>query len=169
MPTQSANGDFETFVREHCSRLVQTLSLIVLDRELASDAAQDAFLKLYLRWDTVDELQDPVAWVYKVALNRCMDYRRRIARRVRLLERLQADYYQPNGWATPEAHSSELVEMFKSLPQGQRTAATLYYLADFPTQEIAQVMNVSKGTVDRHLYRARQALRETVRETAEVY
>ena len=41
---------YEAFMRRHCARLVQSLTLIVLDRELAADAAQDAFLQLHLHW-----------------------------------------------------------------------------------------------------------------------
>lgn len=140
---------------------MQSLSLIVLDRELAADAAQDAFVKLYQRWDTVGELKDPVAWLYRVALNRCTDYRRRILRRARLLERLRGE---SNGEApTIQENGSFDVDLaFRALPMRQRTAATLFYLADFKTEEVARAMGVSKGTVDRHLYRAREALRESL-------
>ncbi len=159
--TPRENEEYEAFVRAHSARLIRSLSLIVLDRELAADAAQDAFLKLYLRWDTVGELKDPVAWVYKVALNRATDYRRRIARKLRLIERLQAQSYS-DGWMAPEASSWALTAAFRNLPLGQRTAATLYYLADFSTEEAARMMNVSKGTVERHLNRARKTLRATL-------
>lgn len=147
-------------MEEHCTRLVQTLSLISRDRELAWDAAQDALLKLYLRWDTVGELRDPVAWVYRVALNRCSDYRRILARGVRLTERLKGT--TTDLWVDPRIAHTELALTFRALPRGQRTAATLYYLADLSTEEVAHVMGVSRGTVDRHLFRAREALRSSM-------
>jgi len=74
LPSGVDNGSFDSFVREHCSRLVQTLSLVTLDRESASDAAQDAFLRLYLRWDSVGELHDPVAWLYTEVFDRLAPY-----------------------------------------------------------------------------------------------
>jgi RNA polymerase sigma factor (sigma-70 family) len=160
IPTATANGSFDSFVQEHSVRLVQSLSLISQDRELAWDAAQDAFLKLYLRWDSVGELRDPVAWLYRVALNRCSDYRRIIARSTRLKERIKNA--STRSWIEPRFAQTELTLTFSALPRRQRTAATLYYLADMSTEEVARVMGVSQGTVDRHLFRAREALRSSM-------
>ena len=157
----TANESFEHFVREHCTQLVQSLSLIVLDPELAADAAQDAFVKLYQRWDTVGELEDPVAWLYRVALNRCSDYRRRLLRRTRLLERLRGES-NAQAFTIQESSNFDVERAFRALPIRQRTAATLFYLADFKTEEVARAMGVSKGTVDRHLNRAREALRASL-------
>ena len=161
MPTGLGNGSYESFVRDHSPRLLQSLSLIVRDRELAADAAQDAFLQLYRHWDEMEEVRDPVAWLYRVAINRSNDYRRRLARSARLLERLITTSTNDD-WVAPDAAGTQLVAAFRALPLGQRTAATLYYLADFPVAEVARVMNVSEGTVNRHLYRAREALRVTL-------
>jgi RNA polymerase sigma factor (sigma-70 family) len=160
IPTATANGSFDSFVQEHCTKLVQSLSLISEDRELAWDAAQDAFLKLYLRWDSVGDLRDPVSWLYRVALNRCSDYRRIVVRGTRLTERLKGT--GTGLWAEPRLADTELALSFSALPRRQRTAATLYYLADMSTEEVARVMGVSQGTVDRHLYRAREALRSSM-------
>lgn len=157
-PGAPANWCFEDFVRNNCERLVQTLSLVALDRETAADAAQEAFLELYLH---LDEVRDPVPWLYKVALNRCLDYRRRVARGVSLFERL-VGVSSPQDWIAPAMASSEFRDSLARLPGRQRTAATLFYLADLSISEIATVMNVSDGSVNRHLYRAREALRKTL-------
>jgi RNA polymerase sigma factor (sigma-70 family) len=161
LPADTRNRSYESFVREHGPRLVQSLSLIGRDQELAADAAQDALIQLYRHWDDMDEVRDPVAWLYRVAINRSNDYRRRLTRSARLLERLITTASEDD-WVAPEAADSQLVAAFGALPLRQRTAATLYYLADFPVAEVARVMNVSEGAVNRHLYRAREALRGTV-------
>ena len=93
------------------------------------------------------ELRDPVAWLYRVALNRCSDYRRIIARGTRLTERLKNT--GTGLWVEPHLARTELALTFSALPRRQRTAATLYYLADMSTEEVARVMGVSQGTVDR--------------------
>ena len=157
-PGGSGDGDFDAFVRNNCERLVQSLSLVALDREHAADAAQEAFLELHLH---LDEVRDPLPWLYKVALNRCLDYRRRLARRARLFERL-VGIASLDDWIAPAMATSELRDVLAKLPLRQRTAAILYYVADFPVSEIATVMNISDGSVNRHLYRAREALRKSL-------
>jgi RNA polymerase sigma factor (sigma-70 family) len=157
-PGPRENGAFEEFMRAHSSRLVQSLSLVALDRDSAADAAQEAFLELHLHFDDV---RDPVPWLYRVAFNRCLDHRRRFARRVRLFERLVGTAAVED-WIAPAMADTEFKDLLIKLPLRQRTAATLYYLADFSVSEIATVMSISEGTVDRHLFRARSALRETL-------
>ena len=158
------NGGFESFMQGHSARLVRALTMISLDREAAADAAQEAFLQLYLRWDRVDQYRDPVAWLYRVGINRCKDYRRHLSRTARVVERLSSQKDPVTGedelvdW-TPDL---DFASTFRTLPKRQRTAATLYYLNDFSVQEIAKVMSISEGAVNSHLHRAREALKGLV-------
>ena len=153
-------GGFEEFVRRHFEPLAKTLAVMTLDKQLAADAAQEAFLQLHLRWDKADELDDPVAWLYRVGINRCHDYRRQLRRGARLFERLtgQADVEGSRVWV-PEV---EFTDLMKQLPRQQRVAAVLFYQADLSTAEIARVMRISEGAVKSHLFRAREALRPLV-------
>lgn len=163
-PPESGNGSFESFVDLHCERLVQCLTMIVLDPDLARDAAQEAFIRLYLHWDDVGNLRDPVAWLFKVGINRSKDIRRRAVRSARLLQRLSlaaTEKHDPLPWH-PE---TSFLELLRDLPARQRAAATLYYLADFSVSEIAQVMHVSEGSVNRHLFRARERVRKMLEVT----
>jgi RNA polymerase sigma-70 factor (ECF subfamily) len=148
----------------HRVRLVQALTMISLDREAAADAAQEAFIQLFLHWDNIGEYRDPVAWVYRVGINRCKDYRRFMSRTARVVERLGAAQDRQTGedelteWTPDPGFTS----VFRSLPKRQRTAATLYYLNDLSVGDIARIMNISEGAVNSHLHRAREALKALV-------
>jgi RNA polymerase sigma factor (sigma-70 family) len=157
----ASSDDFEEFVQRPYEPLAKALALMTLDRQLAADVAHDAFLRLQLRWSDDDRLEDPVAWLYRVAINRSRDYRRQLVRTARLFDRLSAgagpqDAAQP--WA-PEMDFSSLIER---LPKQQRVAAVLFYQADLSTAEIAKVMRISEGAVKSHLFRARETLRPLV-------
>ncbi len=158
-------GGFESFMQSHRGRLVQALTMISLDREAAADAAQEAFIQLFLRWDNIGDYRDPVAWLYRVGINRCKDYRRLVSRTARIVERLgetaqdgQMDGSELAEWTPDPGFAS----VFQSLPRRQRTAATLYYLNDLSVEDIARIMNISEGAVNSHLHRAREALRGLV-------
>lgn len=159
----ASSDGFAEFAKRHYEPLAKALALMTLDRQLAADAAQDAFLQLQLRWDTVDELDDPVAWLFRVAINRCHDYHRQLTRASRLVERLvtrfgsdDADY--------PWAPETEFASLTRTLPKQQRIAAVLFYQADLSIAEIARIMGISEGAVNSHLARARKALRSLVGE-----
>jgi RNA polymerase sigma-70 factor (ECF subfamily) len=154
---------YEGLVRRHYPCLIQTLTLITFDRELAADAAQDAFLQLYLHWQEIRRHPDPVACVYRVGINRCKDHYRYLARSARLFRRLvlaSAAEGEPLEWES----RTDALDILGCLPRQQRTAAALFYKADFSVAEIAAVMNISEGAVKSHLSRARETLRRTLEE-----
>jgi RNA polymerase sigma factor (sigma-70 family) len=157
----ASTGGFEAFVQRHFEPLARTLALITLDRQLAADAAQEAFLQLHLRWEKRDELDDPVAWLYRVGINRCLDYRRQLRRAARLFTRLSGELSSENG-APAWPAEFEFMNLMKELPTQQRIAAVLFYRCDFSAAEIARVMQISEGAVKSHLHRAREALRPLV-------
>jgi RNA polymerase sigma-70 factor (ECF subfamily) len=141
--------------------LVQSLTLATLDRELAADAAQEAFLQLHVHWQEVQRHPNPVAWVYRVGTNRCKDHYRYLARTAKLFRRLVDTSTADQAGVEWESHS-EALTILGCLPRQQRTAAALFYEADLSVAEIATVMKISEGAVKSHLSRARETLRKTL-------
>jgi RNA polymerase sigma factor (sigma-70 family) len=144
--------------------LVKSLALITFDRGMAEDAAQDAFIQLYLHWREVPAMRDPAAWLYRVGINRCKDYRRALRRGLRLVELLGRSTYDDLQDGPQERWSpdTDFLAVLGPLPKRQRTAAALHYVAGFSTSEIAAAMSISEGAVGSHLYKARESLRKTL-------
>jgi RNA polymerase sigma factor (sigma-70 family) len=154
-----AEARFETIVRRSSVRLIQMLDAVFLDRELAADAAQEAYMQLYLHWDKVGGSPEPEAWLYRVAVNRCKDHRRRLARATRLVHRLASEN-PPQATVGSWEPADEFVAILRRLPTRQRVAAALFYQADMSIAEISHTMGISEGAVNSHLNRARRALKE---------
>jgi RNA polymerase sigma-70 factor (sigma-E family) len=159
---EGANHDggeesFESLFRRHYPRLVQTLCLTTLDRETAADVAQEAFLRLHLEWERVSHYENRVGWVYRVAINRSRDYRRRSLRLLRLGQSQPRTAIEPEGivWKPERGFFQAL----KELPDRQRQAVALHYVAGFSQKETAEAMGLSEGAVKSHLFRARETLR----------
>ena len=74
---------FDTFFLEEYAGVYGSLCLITRNCHEAEEIAQDAFIKMWERWDTVESIDDPVAYVHRVAMN---TFRRRY-RRARLAMR----------------------------------------------------------------------------------
>ena len=147
----------DVFEHEY-DRLVKALTIVAGDREEASDAVQEAFVRLVLGWDRLATYEDPTGWVRRVALNQLRDHHRSIGRQARLLLRIEEQYRAPQGTsATDEGIWDRLMR----LPLKQRTALALHYVDELTAREVADVMHVSEGSVRQHLHRALQALRES--------
>src|SRR5207244_4951960 len=61
--------DFATFFDDEHRGLFKLLYFVTGSRADAADLMQDAFLKLWERWDRVDRITDPRAYLFRVALN----------------------------------------------------------------------------------------------------
>jgi DNA-directed RNA polymerase specialized sigma24 family protein len=111
-------------VQRHYPRLVQSLTLATLDRELAADAAQEAFLQLHLHWREVQKHPDPIAWVYRVGTNRCKDHYRYLARTAKLFKRLvDTSVAEPGGveWESQSQAPSHPGLFTSAAANGSRT------------------------------------------------
>ena len=150
----------EALFHAHYSRLVEAIAAASDDDDGAADAVQEAFVQLWKHWDKVRSYDDPVGWVRRVAINRAFNRRRSLARRAAALLRLagtEQTVTAAGQWSDPL-----IMGTFRSLPARQRVAMGLHYVADLSVAEVAAAMGVSEGSVKKHLYRGREALRRTL-------
>ena len=76
-------ADFEPFYQAHRDRLFRALVLVTRDPHAADEVAQDAFVRVWERWDRVRRMQDPTGYLYRTALNGWFQLRRRAIRAAR--------------------------------------------------------------------------------------
>lgn len=157
-------GDREAFrllVTRHIDRIVGLARRVVGSGE-AEDIAQDIFLKLWIRRDQWTPGTGAFrTWLYRVALNRCIDYTRKQTT-VSLDE--TAEMTDParsplEAYGASEA-ADRLREAVLQLPERQRIAITLYYNEDLTAAQVATVMDLNLNAVESLLKRGRKRLRE---------
>ena len=119
----------------------------------AQEVVQEAFCRAYPRWEKLSGYDDPVAWVRRVAWNLATSRWRRMRTAVRFLHR-QREEHIPG----PDPNHVALTAALATLPDRQRRAVVLHYLADQSVAEIARAEGVAEGTVKSWLHRARTAL-----------
>jgi len=152
--------EFEWVFRSTYPSVLRTTYLILHDRGRAEEVTQDAFLRLCERWRGVARIDQPTAWVRRVATRAAV--RQAKTRRLRFSA---APVDDPGRWdALPDV---DLARAVASLPPQQRAAVALYYLDDLPVDEVARVLEVSSSTVKQHLHRARTRLAGLLCEVAE--
>jgi RNA polymerase sigma-70 factor, ECF subfamily len=83
-PVAEPGMDFEGLVEAEHGPLYGSLCLITRDRAEAEDVMQEAFLKVWERWDRVREMADPTGYLYRTAMNL---YRKRLRRASLVLRR----------------------------------------------------------------------------------
>jgi RNA polymerase sigma-70 factor (ECF subfamily) len=131
--------------------------LIARDPVLGPDIAQEAFARLYERWDRIESDDHARNFVFRVATNLA---------RSQLRRRLTAPFglTRPDDLeAAPEVPTDEWLDVadaLGALSSRQRTCVVLVDFADFDTATVAHVLGMADGTVRVHLSRGRRAIRE---------
>jgi RNA polymerase sigma factor (sigma-70 family) len=147
--------DFRSFFEDEHRRLYKTLYFVTGDRSEAADLMQDAFLKLWERWERIDRIDDPVAYLFRVALNGS----RMRARAARRTARRQI----PLGVVRDPFDDVDLREdvrtMLQTLAPRQRAALVLLDLYDYGSEEAARIMGIRPSTVRALATQGRAALR----------
>ena len=157
--SQEPEAPFEEFFAAESQTLFRRLCLVTGNRAEAEELMQDAFLKVWERWDRVGRMDDPTGYLYKVAMNL---FRKRY-RRAKLAVRTVSPWPTADGLAEAEARS-EVADALASLPPRQRAALVMTDLLGFTSAEAAEVLGVRPGTVRTLSSQARSRLRATLEE-----
>lgn len=140
------------------AELVVTISLFCGDQRAAEDVAQETLIDL---WQRHAQLADPRAWAYRYAFNTVKStFRRRAAER-RALARMSRERPIIVDQLAAVEQDLDLRRGLAALPNRQRQAVLLHYLADLDTTQTARAMGCSPGAVKAHLSRGLAALRRS--------
>jgi RNA polymerase sigma-70 factor (sigma-E family) len=162
-------GSFEEFVSSGSDRLLGFALLLTGDRGHAEDLLQDVLERMYVRWGRID---DPHAYARTALARKVTDRWRARARRPREVGfEPHHDEAVADG-AADRAERSRVVEALRRLPPRQRAVIVLRYFEDWSEEQIADQLDVSRGTVKSQASKGLASLRalvdETTSETSEV-
>ena len=156
----------------HWTRLVRLAWLLVRDQSVAEDAVQDAFVATHRRWDAIRDSGRVVAYLQTAVVNRCRSMGRH-AVVVDRQNRAEAGAVDGPGRASHDsaetvviaaADRRTMLDVLDGLPQRQREVLVLRYYEDLSEAQIAQVLDISPGSVKAHAHRALTTLRATMEQ-----
>lgn len=151
---------------------------LTYDEEDANDLVQDTYLKAFRFIDSYKEGTNAKAWLFKILKNAFInDYRKKTKQPSRVdYEEIVA--YQDEDDSNFSSYLDLREEMFQNmmgdevtnainaLPVDFRTVILLCDIEGFTYEEIAKIIDIPIGTVRSRLHRARNMLKETLREYA---
>jgi len=163
---------FQPLVERYQDRVYNTVYRMVGSPEDARDIVQDAFLKAYENLSEFRGASSFYTWLYRIAVNLALTFRRR-SKRLRLvrpleeetnaeLSRSQAGRLAQGPEAAMESvERARLVsEALEGLDGDHRAAVVLRDIEGLDYRAIAEILDVSAGTVKSRIHRARIALRD---------
>ena len=170
-----SHAAFEALVRRYSDRAFRAAYRVVRDEAEAEDVLQEALIKAYRALRNFESRSSFYTWLYRIVVNLALDRRRRskagvslewddnVARQIDARVPRSAD-------ADPELTSMRgevrklVAEGIQGLPDGQREVLLLREVDGLSYEEIAETMQISKGTVMSRLHYARKKMVVFLRE-----
>jgi RNA polymerase sigma-70 factor (ECF subfamily) len=147
---------FEEFYEATSRPVFTALCLVTGDRHEAEEIAQDAFVRVFERWDRVGSLEDPTGYLFRVSMN---VFRSRYRRASLGLRRTLFLAPQANDdLAAVETHD-EVVRLLMGLDPKQRAAVLLTAILDYPAEEAGRMLGLRASSVRSMTTRARAQMK----------
>lgn len=132
---------FDAFYTQRRNGMIHLATGLVDHRSVAEEIVQEAFQRVWLRWD---ELSCPAVYLRTIVVNRCNDeLRRRRVRRSAMRE------IRPDSGDEP----LYLADVLSEIAPRRRTALVLRYYGGHTVPEVAQAMDIPTGTAKSLIHR----------------
>jgi len=155
---------FEEVYRTHAARLYSLLLRMVGGTTDAEDLLQDVFLQAYRKLDSFRGDSSLGTWLYRLAVNQCLDFLRgRQTRMSRSTDSFDDDAVPEPASPAPMIPAAisrvDLERAVARLPEGCRLAFVLHDVEGFAHHEVATLLGISEGTSKSQVHKARMKLR----------
>lgn len=167
-------GAFEVLVRRYHRDLLRLLRGITHNFEESEDLTQDAFLRAYRNLDRYDPQRPFRPWLWTIGIRLALHALARKGRKnVSLDQDVPGGGRQEGPWFADDRSREELdarllhddlMRALESVDAPYRTVLILRVLEERSYEEISEILGIPKGTVMSRLFRARQQLKEKMRD-----
>ena len=154
----SDDQTLERLMAQYGDSLLRMCWMMLRDRELARDAAQESFLKAYRALGSLRNGETEKAWLMRIAINTCKDMRR--SRWWRMIDRRVTPDDLPEAGREDTLPDSMPLIAVMNLPEKYRQVVLLHYYQGLTLEEIARTLDTSASTIRTRLSRAKTKLRQ---------
>ena len=167
---------FEELVLNYQDRIYNLCRHILGNVHDAEDAAQDTFIKAYQKLKDFKPEASLYTWLYRIAVNTCLDYKKRpffeslftkADEGEKFVEEPASDWPSPEKLYESKQIGLTLHNSISKLPSKLRTAIVLKEIEGLSYEEIADILEVSIGTVKSRISRARDELKKSLKKFTE--
>lgn len=150
-------------IERHRERLFRLAYRLLNDRDDASDAIQETFIRLWKHARRYNPNQSLSTWLCTICARRCYDELRRRQRHRKILAEMPAEDVQSDDLAADELLTL-LHRTIATLPPKQRVVYRLREIECLSTDEVATATHMSADQVKANLFVARNSVREKMKE-----
>ncbi|MFC4558402.1 sigma-70 family RNA polymerase sigma factor [Virgibacillus kekensis] len=154
-------------MEEYGESLKRFIFTYVKSRSQTDDIFQEVLLVIYHKIDTFQGKSSFKTWLYRITANKCKDYLRSPVHRV---ISLKDQFKERESDQTPESslieveRKHELIDAIMALPIKYREVLILQYYKEFSIKEMSELLKVNSSTVKTRIMRAKDKLKQSLKE-----
>ncbi|MEK4487007.1 sigma-70 family RNA polymerase sigma factor [Psychrobacillus sp. FSL H8-0484] len=153
-------------INKYKNRLYGTILRMTKNPQNAQDLVQEAFIKVYHQLEKYDEKGSFAGWIYRLAINHCMDEFRKNSykmKQVEINEEKVVNTNYPEIIFLKKEKSRQLERLIATLPEDERMIILLRYVNELSYNEISELVEVPLSDVRNKLHRAKKKMRDTIK------
>ncbi|MBQ2257829.1 MAG: sigma-70 family RNA polymerase sigma factor [Lachnospiraceae bacterium] len=150
-----------TLILDSERQLYSTAKTMLFSDQDCADAIQETIVKAFSKIDTLRNDKYAKTWLIRILINECHT----ILRKSSKLVSLEGMSERTDIEADKTTDYSDLYRAVNSLKEELRLPVILYYIEDFNIKEIARILEVTEGAVQKRLARARGKLKCDLQES----
>ncbi|MGZ8571911.1 MAG: RNA polymerase sigma factor [Actinomycetota bacterium] len=158
IPALEASRSFEAFYDGESRLLFRRLWLVTGNRAEAEELMQEAFLRVWERWDRVGRMDDPVGYLYRTAMNL---FRKRYRRAMLAIRRSVGMAPAADDFADADDRHT-VRQVLGTLPPRQRAALVLTEMLGLTAEEAGEALGVKASTVRSLSRQGRESFRRVM-------
>lgn len=164
---------FKVLYENHADMVFNLCLNYLQNNSDAEEVTQDVFLKVYKRLDSFKGEANIKTWIYRIAINQCLDFLKARKRKKRFGITLPislggqtevypppSDFQHPGVLLEDQEAVASILAKINELPYNQKTVIILKAIEGLPQKEIASIMKLSVKAVESLLSRARNNLKK---------
>lgn len=171
---------FNALFSRYQTQVINIAYSMLSDREDASDAAQEVFVKVYRSIQSFNEQSSFTTWLYRITANTCSDFLRKRQRSGNVVsissytdENKEFDIEDENASVEEGIELSEkqaaVRKAISELKEEHRIIITMCDIEGMGYDQIAEILKIPPGTVKSRINRARNALKKNLLQKRELF
>jgi len=144
---------FSTLFHQYTPKLLPFVIKLTRNEQATAELIQETFMQLWLQRTQLNNVENPSAWIYRIASNLSVNYLKTFANRKRLLSKIDP----PEGMIHPDdqMETKELAQLIHKaillLPERRQEVYRLSREEGFSHQQIAEKLTISTNTVKNQI------------------
>lgn len=132
------------------------------NNESIYDVVQETIITAYENVENLRNINAFKSWLIKILINKCKTELSKSNKITYLNEDIEIKYNEN------PFEKVELLDLVSKLPEEFKTVIVLFYFNDLPYKEIAEILDISEGTVKSRLFRAKSKLQKMLYKKEEI-